>query len=184
MATFDELKTEGTQMFGEVGAWAYDEWIDLNAAYFGAKNTPGPIYWILKPQNKSLGCYFFSKNIIYLYKGLVRPVYPTSMPKWCLDNLNKRLASDVLLHEMIHQTIHQTGGWTGESSHNNERFLDEVNRIAKLLGLQATAKVIKSKMIDGKSTRYVEPGCLNLEEISDFPYATRSYDYYYGYRHY
>jgi len=184
MDRFNELKAEGIQIFGEVGAWAYDEWIDLNAAYFGAKNTPGPIYWILKPQNKSLGCYFFSKNIIYLYKGLVRPVYPTSIPKWCLDNLNKRLASDVLLHEMIHQTIHQTGGWTGESNHNNERFVDEVNRISKLLDLQATAKVIKSKMIDGRSTRYVEPGCLNLEEISNFPYATRSYDYYYGYRHY
>lgn len=184
MAIFNELKAEGIQIFGEVGAWAYDAWNDLNATYFDAKNILGPICWIMTPRNKSLGCYFFSKNIIYLYKSLVRPVYPTNMPKWCLDNLNKRLARDVLLHEMVHQKIHQAGGWTGESSHNNERFVDEVNRISKLLDLQATAKVIQSKIIDGKRTRCVEPGYLTLEEISYFPYAARSYDYYYSYRHY
>ena len=184
MDRFNELKAEGIQIFGEVGAWAYDTWNDLNATYFDAKNTLGPIYWIMTPRNKSLGCYFFSENIIYLYKGLVRPVYPTNMPKWCLDNLNKRLARDVLLHEMIHQKIRQTGGWAGESSHNNERFVREVNRISKLLDLKATAKVIQSKIIDGKHTRFVEPGYLTIEEISNFPYTNRSYDYYYGYRHY
>jgi hypothetical protein len=182
MTTFEELKTDGIEMFGDVGAWAYDEWNRLNETYFEGKNRPGAIHWVTSAKNQSLGWYSSSENIIYLFKGLVRPQYITPMAKWSLDHLNQRLASDVLLHEMIHQAIHQSGGWRGESSHNNERFVKEVNRIAKLLDLKVTARVIKTKMIDNKPTRAVEPGFLTLEELLHFPYATRPHEYYY-YRH-
>jgi hypothetical protein len=117
-----------------------------------------------------------------LFKGLVRPHYPIPRAKWSLEHLNRRLASDVLLHEMIHQAVHQGGGWRGESSHNNEQFVNEVNRIAKLLDLNVTAKVIQTKMVDGKPTRIVESGSLTLKELLHFPYATRPREYYY-YRH-
>ncbi|MBL7179585.1 MAG: hypothetical protein ABIK98_15630 [Pseudomonadota bacterium] len=181
MATFDELKTSGIEIFGAVGAWAYDEWGLLNETYFDGKNTPGAIDWVPADHNGSLGCYSSGENRIFLFKGLARPRYPTNMPKWCLENLNKRLASDVLLHEMIHQHIYQTGGWEGETSHNNERFVGEINRIAKLLELNVTAKVITPKMVDDKLFRQVAPGCLTLNEICYFPYSTRPYEYYYGY---
>lgn len=180
MTTFDDLKISGVEMFGAVGAWAYDEWCRLNESYFDAKNTPGAIDWVSANHNGSLGCYASAENRIFLFKGLVRPRYPTSMAEWCLENLNKRLASDVLLHEMIHQNIYQTGGWEGETSHNNERFVGEVNRIAKLLNLKVTAKVIESNKTDDKTARPAEPGCLTLAEICYFPYSTRPYEYYYG----
>ena len=53
MDIFNELKAESIQIFGDVGAWAYDTWNALNATYFDAKNTLGPIYWIMTPRNKS-----------------------------------------------------------------------------------------------------------------------------------
>jgi len=179
MEAFSELKATGIQMFGEVGAWAYDEWNKLNQGFFEGKNRPGAIYWISAARHERLGCYLFSENIIYLYKGLVRPRYPTNTYKWCLKNLNQRLARDVLLHEMIHQRIHQSGGWSGETSHNNQRFVAEVNRIAKLLEMDVTAKIINNAKSNRKPIPNDDTGCLSLVEISNFPYSSRPYAYYY-----
>lgn len=179
MTTFAELKKEGAQLFGEVGAWAFDEWKRLNETYFNRKNIAGAIVWGSTPKGESLGYYSVTENLIYLHKHLMRPVYPTSGIKWGMRHLNKKFASDVLLHEMIHQTVHQTGGWVGETSHNNERFVEEVDRIAKLLGMDVMAEVIKQEMIQCKVTWHVEPGCLTLNELSEFPYSSRPYNYYY-----
>lgn len=180
MPTFTKLKIEATKTFGDFGAWAFDEWKKLNDALFFGKNFAGPIVWNETPQNSSLGYYARSVNLIVLHQSLMRPVYPTGVIKWELRHINIRLVSDVLLHEMIHQRIHQTGGWKGENSHNNERFVDEVNRISELLGLNIKARVIQSKTIHGKSIPDVESGCLNVEELSQFPYFSRSRNYYYG----
>jgi hypothetical protein len=179
MATFAEFKKEGIELFGDVGAWAFDEWKILNETFFEGNNKPGAIYWGLTPQNKSLGYYSVTENLIYLNKNLMRPVYPTNALKWGIRHLNKKLARDVLLHEMIHQRIHQTGGWAGETSHNNERFVGEVNRIAKLLGMDVKAEVIKQKISAEKTKWHVEPGCLTLKELYDFPYSSRPNNYYY-----
>jgi len=179
MATFSELKQAGMKTFGEVGAWAFDEWRTLNETFFDGKIIVGPIVWGVTPNNRSIGYYSWKKNLIYLHKTLVRPHYPSNLAKWNISNLNKKLASDVLLHEMIHQMIHQTGGWEGNTTHNNERFIGEVNRIAKFLGLHVVAKVIKQKVIADKKTMCVEPGCLTHKELSEFPYSSRPDNYYY-----
>ncbi|MGB6010748.1 MAG: hypothetical protein WBI57_05720, partial [Desulfobacterales bacterium] len=70
-------------------------------------------------------------------------------------------------------------GWMGETSHNNERFVEEVNRIAKLLGMDMKARVIKPMTVQGKTFRPVEPGCLTLAELIHFPYSSRNCNYYY-----
>lgn len=93
--------------------------------------------------------------------------------------MNKKIASDVLLHEMIHQKIHQSGGWVGETSHNNEKFVGEVNRIAKLLGFNIKAKVLRKTIMNNRTKWVVEPGCLSYNELYDFPYSSRSGNYYY-----
>lgn len=178
MDTFAELKDAGKKRFGDLGAWAFDEWKKLNKTYFNGENSAGQILWGLTPDNRSMGYYSGTDNLIYLHKTMVRPQYPKSTLKMDISDLNRKLASDVLLHEMIHQRIHQTGGWVGDTSHNNERFVGEVNRIAKLLGLNIIAKVIKSKNVDGKLKKYVEPGCLTYKELYEFPYSSRPGDFY------
>jgi tagatose-1,6-bisphosphate aldolase non-catalytic subunit AgaZ/GatZ len=110
----------------------------------------------------------------------MRPVYPTNDLKWGIRHLKKKVASDVLLHEMIHQRVSQTGGWVGGTSHNNERFVEEVNRIAKLLGMDIKARVFKQKTMGGNLIWHEEPGCLTLKKLFDFPYSSRTYNYYYG----
>ena len=178
MTILAELRTAGRQRFGELGVWVYDEWGRLNTAFFGGQNRPGAIYWTAAIRNESLGCYYFTQNVIYLNKDLVRPIYPVPMAKWCLQHLNQRLASDVLLHEMIHQKIHQTGGWEGATSHNNERFVDEVNRLAKLLDLDVKAQIISTRKSQNNSKQNNKPGYLTSGELVHFPYFTRPSDYY------
>ena len=182
MATLADLKRQGVQRFGEAGAWVYDEWNLLNETFFYGENIPGAIIWGSTLQGGSLGYYHVSENLIYLNKNLMRPIYPTRGVNWGIRHLNKRVASDVLLHEMIHQRVNQTGGWVGETSHNNERFVDEVNRIAGLLGMDITAKIIQRTMTQEKSIWHSEPECLTLKELSDFPYSSRNYNYYYNQR--
>ncbi len=182
MAKWADLKRQGVKRFGEVGAWAFDEWKILNHTFFDGENKPGPIIWGSTPQGKSLGYYHVSENLIYLHKNLMRPIYPTPSFDWGIRHLNKRVASDVLLHEMIHQRVNQTGGWVGETSHNNERFVEEVNRIAGVLGMDIKARVIKRTTTRNKPTCNIEPGCLTLKELSDFPYSSRTYSYYYTQR--
>lgn len=179
MSTFSELKTEAVKNFGEFGAWVFDEWKTLNETLFYGENTAGEIVWGTTPQDRSLGYYAFNENLIVLHKTLLRPVYPTDGLKRELRHLNKRLVSDVLLHEMIHQRIHQTGGWEGENSHNNMRFVNEVNRIAKLLGIDVKARVIRRHPKPDKPTPSITSGYLNLQALSNFPYSSRSQNYYY-----
>jgi hypothetical protein len=180
MSTFEELKIKAIKDFGNFGAWIFDEWNTLNNSFFYGENIAGVIIWGSTPQDRSLGYYSPHENLIVLHKTLMRPVYPTTHLKWEPRHLNKRKVRDVLLHEMIHQRVHQTGGWKGENSHNNVQFVNEVNRIAKLLGIDIKAKVIQRQTNHGKINPCVKSGCLNIEELSDFPYSSRSHNYYYG----
>jgi hypothetical protein len=180
MSNFEELKIKAIKAFGNFGAWVFDEWKKLNDAFFYGENIAGDIIWGSIPQDRSLGYYSPDENLIVLHKTLMRPVYPTINLNWESRHLNKRKVSDVLLHEMIHQRVHQTGGWIGENSHNNKRFVEEVNRIAKLLGIDIKARVIQWQTIHGKTIPCVKSGCLNIEELSNFPYSSRNHNYYYG----
>ena len=178
VTTFDELREQGVKRFGDVGAWAYDEWKHLNEMFFNGKNNVGPIVWGLTSQGENMGCYSVAENLIYLNNHLSRPIYPTHHLKWNVRHMNKKLASDVLLHEMIHQKIHQTGGWEGETSHNNMRFVAEVNRISTLLGLGVKARVLEKETSRGKEKWSEKPGYMRMSELFYFPYGSRPFSYY------
>lgn len=180
MTELTTLKAAGVKKYQDLGVWAYDEWHSHNENYFMGQSSPGEIDWVEVAGNQSMGFFSPKENRIFLFRGLVRPRYPVPMAKWCLENLNRRMASDVLLHEMIHQNIHQTGGWEGECSHNNRRFIDEVNRIAELLGMKVFARLIEPGSKAGAKGLRAEPGCMTLGEIENFPYSKRPRGYYYG----
>jgi hypothetical protein len=176
--SFSELRTLASKRFGGLGVWTYDEWRRLNEIFFYGRNNVGPIVWWTASPDESLGYYAAADNIIYLNEHLLKPVYPMPCRKWDVDHMNKRLASDVILHEMIHQKIHQSGGWEGESSHNNSKFVAEVNRIAKLLGLCVKARVLKSDGLQGETMRSERSGYLTMRGLFYFPYASRPSSYY------
>jgi hypothetical protein len=176
--SYSELRNAAISFFGDLGAWAYDEWTNLNDRYFGSQNKPGPMLWGLTPHGRSLGSFSANRNAITLHKSLVEP--STDAP-WAISYLGKKYASDVILHEMIHQHIHQMSLPTkGYSSHDNKSWCDQLNRLAPMLGFKnmPRAEVIKQKRVGGKVQWYVPPGCMTRKELASFPHSQRSSEYF------
>ena len=54
-------------------------------------------------------------------------------PRW----LGRKFTFDALVHECMHASVHyRLGGYVGPSSHNNDAWISEVNRLAPLLGFR------------------------------------------------
>lgn len=176
------------------GAWLFDTWHAHNLAYFDGVLEVIPIIWGLLPHGHALG--YFDPNFIriILHPSLINP---KGANPWQLGaQLGESFASDVLLHEMIHQAIFQENGESGAedgtSSHNNPLWVDEVNRIAPLLGLPANAAVVKQKRvqvdtrIDKKGAvkpvtkpRWIpEDGMMTLAELGSWPHTARGEHHY------
>lgn len=170
--SFDELKRAGTTFFGWFGSWAYDQWLDLNDKYFEGENQVGPIIWGITPYGKSLGSYNPVKNIITLHTSLVQP---SQDAPWNIKKVGEQFARGVLLHEMMHQRIYQFFGTTGEKdSHNNQYWVDEVNRILQILGIKDIGAIkVTQKRVNGRPSRdwVIDAGYLSYKELGQFPHC-------------
>lgn len=180
---FNILRTAADLMWPLDGAWSYDTWQAHNEAYFEGRLEVGGILWGLTPHGHALGHHNGLYNVITLHESLLRP---SSSNPWNMgDQLGLSLASDVLLHEMIHQAIEQQYGSSGRelspgrnSSHNNPYWVAEVNRLAPLFGLPATAQVVKQRRIEGKVKWAEQDGYMSRSELSTWPYSVRPQGYY------
>jgi hypothetical protein len=163
--------------------WVYDEWDRLNTRYFNGQLDAGQISWGITAYGHCIGLHEGWRNHITLHKSLIEPD-----ENWQGGIRGReRIASDVLLHEMIHQHIHQTTGANGaknksETSHNNEVWVAEITRIGRLLGYTIKADVIRlkrTKTTDGsKVQRHICDGCLTQKDLGTFPHSVRPIDYY------
>jgi hypothetical protein len=188
------------QKDGPAGRWAYQAFDYINRTYFdGGLPTP-LILWTITEYGACLGLTRPSTPaFIRLHPALLgarRTANPWGVPA---AHLGVRLAFDVLLHECIHAAIDaRWGGWAGRgpTSHNNELWIAEVNRIAPLLGLTLTAARSTTKRVPvedgatgprGKPRTKVErttEGDVPFAAVAKFPYAVRLHrgqgDYYLG----
>ena len=82
MTPFADLKKTGKKLFGDFGAWAFDEWKTSNETFFNGENIPGEIVWGSTPNDRSRGYSSATENLICLHKSLMRPIYPTNDLKW------------------------------------------------------------------------------------------------------
>ena len=165
--------------WGEFGSWTVEEWQRLNTAYFDDALKPGGIVWGLTPHGKSRGSYAPWANVITLHKSIIEPHSPAP---WKIEayKLNKKFASDVLLHEMIHQKIHQAKLHVSdkETSHNNEHWAAEIVRISKLLGIEIKAQKVKQRRFDGKVCWRPRKGYMSRIEMATWPHSIRPPEYY------
>ncbi len=125
--------------YGEWGEWPYELYTRINWQLFGGELPWPHITWALTAHGRCLG-YTWSAGppVIVLHPSLLggtECVNPWKVPApW----LGPAFAFDTLLHEAIHVSVaHRLGGWRGkgETSHNNDAWIGEVNRLAPLLGL-------------------------------------------------
>jgi hypothetical protein len=177
---FQELRNAASVFFGDLGAWSYDTWSELNEAYFEGRNIPGPIIWGLTPHGFALGLYSPGKNQITLHQSLTKE---TESCPWGITCLGKEFARHVLLHEMMHQRIDMLYGKirNGEKgpSHNCQHWADEINRIAPLLGLHhVKAQVVKQRRVNkGENGKFTpDPGFITRREMGSFPHPFFEYE--------
>ena len=175
---FDKLRGAAAVIWPTCGAWIYDAWADLNQKCFDDKLHPIGLMFGLTPHGKALAFYRPDDKTITLHTSLLQP---RSKSPWGLGSvLGQTHARDVLLHEMIHQSNDQMHGTVRErmGAHNNQMWVDEVNRIAPILGLKPNACLIKQKRVRGKVKWVKEPDCMARTELATWPLSMRPRSFY------
>jgi len=161
------------------GRWTYELWWELNETLFGGKLRPIPIIYGLVPHGSKLGILDKRFRRIVLHSSLLDP---RSDDPWEMRAvLGPTMVSQVVVHQMAHQWVLQVAPDVpvqGKGSHNNSYFVDEVNRLAELMGLPGNARVVRQRRIDGRVVWERLPGFLSLGELAVWPYGVRPKGYF------
>jgi len=139
--------------------WAYDEWTRHNLIYFDGRLQIGQIVWGLTPYGACLASFSYWRNLITLHESLIEP-----SENWQGGLTGReRIASDILLHEMIHQFIYQKLGHFGCgydtkrrstcTAHNNIEWAARGKPPRAMLGLTPNANVIRQKRVKEPGTK-------------------------------
>lgn len=178
--------------YGQRGTWLYDAFAAINRGYYN-NELPTPLITIeITPH---AGCLAWCSSSgdrpprIAIHPTLfgVRPQGEKS--PWGIDPawLGVRYVFDTLLHETIHASVdYRLGGWKGfgDTSHNNDIWVGEVNRIAPLIGIkgvEAGRKIAKRVPTKGKTktgkrkteVKKVDLGNVPFQAVATFPQAMR-----------
>src|SRR3954468_9442055 len=145
-----------TAIDGERGRFAYQGFDWINSTLFKGQLPTPMILWGLTPHSHSLAFTHVGGDLplIVLHPSLLggtEKVSPWGMnPDW----LGPHFALDALIHESLHLSIHHRyHGWSGQTSHNSQEWIAEVNRAAPLLGFgsfQAGENKLKRIPIEGE----------------------------------
>lgn len=182
------------QCYGVKGTWVYESYSFINQHYFGGRLPWAHIIWGFTEYG---ACIAWSSTIrdksrppiITLHPVLLQrhqKADPWGIPTSCLG---PSLVFDTLLHECIHIHIdYNLGGTDGGTSHNCNRWIRQVNRLAPMLGFDgidaARTKVVRvpdttlPPTARGKVATRVQRQCLGsipFRVAAGFPSALRMY---------
>jgi len=169
--------------YGENGLWLCQTFDAINHKLFDG-SLPQPLITIeMTKWSRCLGWCQLSEDLpprVIIHPTLFGLGESNSQPPWGLKNawMGKRLVFDVLLHECIHLSVrYRLGGYQGPTSHNNEQWISEVNRISPLIGIkgiEAGRQIPKRVKINGESVvKKVDVGNVPFNAVAAFPYGVR-----------
>jgi hypothetical protein len=175
---------------GDRARFAYAAFEYMNHTYF-ENQLPYPlIIWMLTPHGRCQS-YLARDNhapLMALHPSLLGGTEKQNPwrvpPTW----LGINYAFDAIFHECIHMMVEYVlGGARGPTSHNNQKWVTEVNRLAPLLGfmhVRAGLSKCKRVPIDGLCTKTGKAatqvirsteGNVPFETIGRFPMGLREY---------
>jgi hypothetical protein len=178
------VKDFATVCWGDHGGWLVDEWARLNEEYYGGQLEQPALVWGMTPHGHALGLYSHAGGSLHssritLHESLL---LPKSASPWGISwkELNRKFASDVLLHEMLHQQIDEVQGVQrkGPSSHATTEWCEGIVRLGDMLGMSIKAEPVKPRRINGKVTRKARRGYLTQGQIASFPHSVRPPKFY------
>ncbi len=179
--------------YGKRGVLAYESFDHINSTFFGGQLPTPNIQWLLTPYGHCLGLTGIKESLsvppsVVLHTALLGDGAANN--PWGIDQrcLGVRYAYEVLLHECIHISVHYLlGGYTGPTSHNSPEWIDEVNRIAPMIGLgDVVVAMSKSKRVpvDGEYSKTGKPattvqrvtgGNVPFKAVATFPHGVRDF---------
>ncbi len=182
------------ECYGEPGEFGYQAFDWVNATLFDGRLPVPLILWELTAHGACLGqttSRLAAAPVIRLHPSLLGGPAPWANP-WHVpsDRLGPAYALDALVHECIHVAVaYLLGGSNGPTSHNNPRWVAEVQRIGPLLGLnfRAGRSVTKRVPVESgelgpsgkpktRTVRVTEDGAsVEFRAISAFPHAVRGH---------
>ena len=179
------MRAVAKHYYGALGTFAYDcyEWV--NREFYGG-DLPVPL--IIVALTGWGGCVGYTRSadmrqpVIKLHPSTIAPA---SRNAWGGIPAGVTYASEVLLHELVHVGVNYTRGWgAGDSSHNNDGWISEINRISPLIGLgqinagRVVAKRVKEAGEKRGKVQKVPTGDLTQGDLAKWPHCLRSDDYY------
>jgi hypothetical protein len=183
----DACRIVAGHYYGDKGQWVYRAWAWINETLF-SNELPLPLLTMgLTSHGRCLAWTRSARErppIILLHPSLwggTESADPWGIPP---DLLGPRFALDAEIHEAIHVSVNYRlgGSRSGASSHNNPQWIEEVNRIAPLIGLAGVnAAMSKPKRLGKKIVRTCG-GNVPFDAAAKFPSAVRIHwnqlDYY------
>ena len=175
-----ELVKVAGAAYGRAGEWAYEAFDVVNARYFDGRLPTPWIQWAITPHSSCLASTrprAESLPVVTLHPSLLGS--DVTEDPWGIKSkyLGPAYAFDVLLHECIHIQVVRVRKYVqarGETSHNNAAWIEEVNRIAPLLGFDGMkASRSKLKRRGEIVRREVEEGSVPFSAAYTFPQGYR-----------
>jgi hypothetical protein len=160
--------------YGPVIDWAFEAYNHFNKMFWNGRLPVIPITVAITPHGRCIGKMSFPHDVprIALHPSVEHP------QAWDLgDRATWHYAALVLLHEMIHvaeSTIYAGLPNPGETSHNQDIWMRETNRLSEAVGLPAVCTRVKPKRIGNRVVRVaVEPPPfpLSMDQISRWPHG-------------
>lgn len=183
--TSDAVRLIAESYYGDDGRWLCDAFDAINRKLFEG-NLPQPLITIeMTRWSCCLGWSWLSAGRpprIVVHPTILGVGQGSSRPPWGMPRrwMGRRLAFDVLLHECVHISVqYRLGGFQGPSSHNNEAWIAEVNRLCPLIGLSGVdagrqvPKRVPKKDKTGTVVKKVDEGNIPFSAAAAFPHGIR-----------
>jgi hypothetical protein len=160
--------------YGPVIDWAFDAYNHYNKMFWGGRLPVVPITVAITPHGGCVGKMSFPHDVprIALHPSMEHP------NAWSLeDRATWHYAALVLLHEMIHVaevTIYAGLPNPGETSHNQDIWMRETNRMSEAVGLPAVCSRVRPVRVGDKTIRLPvapAPFPLSMDQISRWPHG-------------
>lgn len=193
MTTDEACRVIAKHYHGNDGIFAYEAFDDINARFFSGDLPTPLIQWAITGYGGCIGQTKSSDRqpVINLHPSILRPNKNRRDGKdaWGISSkyIGVTYAYDVLLHECMH--VHHryvVKTQNGPTGHNCDEWVNQVNRIAPMLGLDIKAGRSKVKRLPTgetdekgkqikKAKRTVDDGCIPFNLVPAFPHSVRQH---------
>lgn len=186
----DNMRQMSRYYYGALGTFFYDAYTFINREYFGG-DLPVPLLTVgITSYGACIGWTKANTERHPIIKLHPSTLAPANDGTWGGARHGLPVAYDVILHELTHVSVeYLVGRGAGDTSHNCDGWISEINRLSPLIGLDgidAGRTVAQRVPVDGEFTKTGKPltrvakvarGNVSQRLLGRWPHDLRGDDY-------